>query len=164
MRAKIIPKEITAKLKQLRPTPEYGWFWDDDQWLLLLRDPDKDTIDEDGYVGILPGKDGRFAIVFLIMSETTSHVEFDDLPVLTVRKNRDRDRRRIMKAFDIAGEKGVTTEGVEIALGMPHQTCAARLLEMQSPKFILGPIVRSSREEAKRLIDSLLAADTPDIL
>ena len=82
----MIPKEIRARLKQLRPSHEQGWWWDDDQWLLLLCDPNEDTVDEEGYVAILPGKDGRFAIVLLVMCETSGHVEFDELVVVTVSK------------------------------------------------------------------------------
>jgi hypothetical protein len=56
--------EIRARLKQLRPTPGYSWWWDDDQWALQLYG--SDTADDEGYIAIVHTEDGRWGIKVVI--------------------------------------------------------------------------------------------------
>ena len=64
------PNEIRARLKWLYPTKGYGWFWDQDQWALLLSESDgRETADEAGYVAIVPEKKGRWRVRFVIGEE-----------------------------------------------------------------------------------------------
>ena len=64
------PNEIRARLKRLYPTKGYGWWWDEDQWALLLSDLDEtETVDEAGYVAIVPEKEGRWRVRFVIAKE-----------------------------------------------------------------------------------------------
>jgi hypothetical protein len=64
-----IPNEIRARLKRLEPTKGYGWFWDEDQWALLLSDVDERKTVEAGYVAIVPEKEGRGRVRFVIAEE-----------------------------------------------------------------------------------------------
>jgi hypothetical protein len=62
-----IDSQVRARLKQLRYTAGYGWWWDEDQWALLLSDlNDTDSADEAGYVAIVPTEYRRWAIRFVI--------------------------------------------------------------------------------------------------
>jgi hypothetical protein len=120
-------RSYESSLKRLRPNPEFGWFRDDDRWLLLLGYLINDQFDEDGYVSVLPGTHGKFAIEFLIRAGMSRTIEFDDWKIRTVRNNRDRDRKRIQECLSTAGLIGMKTEEIELALEMPHQTCAAKV-------------------------------------
>ena len=67
-----IPNEIRARLKRLEPTKGYSWFWDQDQWALLLRDVDERKATggrEAGYVAIVPEKEARWRVRFVIAEE-----------------------------------------------------------------------------------------------
>jgi hypothetical protein len=65
-----IDNQVRARLKQLHCTSEYGWWWDEDQWALLLSDRDyTDSADEAGYVAIVPTEDRRWAIRLVIGDE-----------------------------------------------------------------------------------------------
>jgi hypothetical protein len=58
--------EIRARLKQLRPTPGYSWWWDEDQWALLLHDGDPNNADDEGYIAIVQMKSRKWGIKVLI--------------------------------------------------------------------------------------------------
>ena len=158
-----IPEHLFTQLKQLEPTPEYGWQWDDDRWLLLLRAPDKEVADPDGYVIIQPDAEtaARCGVVFLLLSDQ-DHVWFDNDFAIPQSPRRERDLTRIKKAFDRAGAKGMTTKETANRLKISYPLCAARILELVT-LCVIGPIVRPDLVQARALVNALLASDTPEI-
>ena len=62
--------DFRARLKRLCPTKRYSRFWDEDQWALLLSDFDEtETIDEAGYVAIVPKNEDKWCVRFVIGGE-----------------------------------------------------------------------------------------------
>lgn len=45
--------------------------------------------------------------------------------------NSDLDRSRVMEAIALSGLHGMTCDEAEVALGMSHQSCSARLSELK---------------------------------
>jgi hypothetical protein len=75
-----IDPQVRAGLKQLQCTAGYGWWWDEDQWALLLSDlNDTDSADEAGYLAIVPIEARRWAIRFVIPEEWARGLASDDL-------------------------------------------------------------------------------------
>lgn len=103
-----ISSQIRARLKQLHRTPGYGWWLDTsvpdvryDQWALLLFDPNNtETVDEAGYVAIVPTEDRRWAVRFVIADEPDHGLAMND-PLFVCETLQEAKRRiNMLLGFD----------------------------------------------------------------
>jgi hypothetical protein len=52
------PNQLIARLKTLMPTPGYSWWWDFDQWALLLSDEEEEV----GYIAFARKNDSLWHV------------------------------------------------------------------------------------------------------
>ena len=61
------------------PDKDAGWWWDEDQWALLLCDMDADTIDPAGYVAIYPLGQNLYALIFVLCTKWADDLDPSNL-------------------------------------------------------------------------------------
>ena len=66
-----IPNSVRQNARHIWTAPydpgkDAGWWWDEDQWALLLCNIDAHTIDPAGYVAIRPLEQDQYALIFVL--------------------------------------------------------------------------------------------------